>query len=112
MTPQQASLLTPPEQRAHARRTDPLSSHEAAARASNRLTDTQDRILVALRMGGPGTDEQIESRFRKWWPEFRVSPQSIRSRRSELVKRGLVRPADRRGTTQFGNSSQVWEVVL
>lgn len=99
------------DQSAHARRTDPLSSHLAAERASMTLTDTQDRVLIALRIGGPASDEQLVGRFRDWWPDLKISDQSIRSRRSEVVKKGLVEATDNYGTTRYGQRARVWKAV-
>lgn len=98
-------------QHARARRTDPLESHLAAAHADIKLTETQDRVLVALRMGGPGTDEQIQARFSDWWPDYKVSPQSIRSRRKELVTVGLVEATGEYGVSSYGNGSAIWKAV-
>jgi hypothetical protein len=105
-----AVTVTAPES-AHARRTDPLSSHLAAEKASARLNETQERVHVLLRIKGPATDEELISRFRHTWPEVRVTDQSIRSRRSELVEKGYVKQADRFGVTDYGNRARVWEVV-
>jgi hypothetical protein len=67
---------------AHARRTDPLESHLAAERATPHLTDVQDRVMIALTDGRAFDRRKIEARFRSWWPELKVSSQSIRSRRA------------------------------
>lgn len=96
---------------AHARRTDPLSSHLAAERASQRLTDVQDRVLTLLRIRGPATDDQIIERFRDYWPEIKVSDQSIRSRRSELVRKALVAHSGDFGPSPHGQRARVWRAV-
>jgi hypothetical protein len=103
--------FTQGREHAHARRTDPIESHLAAERASLRLNETQERVHVVLKIKGPATDEELISRFRHLWPEAKVTDQSIRSRRSELCRKGLVRQTDRYGVTDYGNRARVWEVV-
>lgn len=103
--------LFDPAEKAHARRTDPLASHLAAERASVALSDLQERILHALRIGGPATDEELVARHRRYWPERRVSDQSIRSRRAELVKKGLVETTGDRRPTEYQQLATVWRAT-
>ena len=77
--------------KAHARNTDPHTSHEAAASVKD-LTATQLHILAIL--GEPMTDENLVNRYRDL---CRVNPlmpwaseSGIRSRRNELVQMGMV----------------------
>jgi len=99
------------QEHAHARRTDPITSHLAAERASARLTDIQERVLTLLRIQGPATDDEIEARFRHYWPDLKVSSQSIRSRRSELVRKGLAEFTGDFGRTEFGQRARVWKAT-
>lgn len=104
----QQSLL---DQVAHARHSDPETSHLAAGVASNRLTETQERILSILTIQGPKTDEQITTAYRDYWPESRVTEQSLRSRRSELVTNGKVRFTGEYGLTSHAGKTRIWEAV-
>jgi len=92
---------------AHARRTDPETSHEAAASVTN-LTSKQAAVLEILRNGGPMCDEQIFDAL--WDSGFKMSPSGARTRRSELVDRGLVEFSGDYLTLKTGRRSRVWQV--
>lgn len=98
--------LFPVPPRAHARRTDPETSHWAAASVD--VTTTQSYVLTALRMGGPMSDEEIGDYIRKTWPEVKMTEQSVRSRRSELVGKGLVEFAGEFTKTRNGGKTRIW----
>lgn len=94
---------------ATARLTDPATSHMAAASITTEaITRTQAAILEILET--PKTDEQILDRYRHrvkqgiWSP---VSESGLRSRRAELVARGLVEPKGI-GKTEFGRPCTIW----
>jgi len=90
---------------------DPSPSFEAAQSISTeRLTDVQDRILVLFKIMGPMPDDTLISYFEEYYPN-RATDQSIRSRRAELVKRGLVRDSGRDGKSKHGNRCTVWEAT-
>ena len=98
---------------AHARTSDPETSH-AAARSVVNLGRTRDAILGILR-AQPKTDEQIWVAYRLAFdqgiPEFpRVSPSGLRSRRAELVKMGRVEQCGE-GVTQAGRTCAKWRVT-
>lgn len=94
-------------EQAHARKSDPVHSHEAAASVVN-LGRTKDAILMLLRTLGPMTDEQLIQAF-----EMRVkhyaSHSGIRTRRSWLVDHGFV-IQDGEGTTVSGRRCARWRV--
>ena len=100
-------------EQAPTRRGMPETSYKAAASVVN-LGRTRDAILHLLRMHGPMTDEHIWARYlntkhyREDYPN--VSPSGLRSRRSELVKLGLVCDSGQRAKTQSGRESIVWRV--
>lgn len=99
------------EMRAHARNTDPTTSH-AAARSVRNQTDTHERILDLLERFGDATDEELVIYWRQMrdladWPA--ISPSGLRSRRAELVDLGLVVDTGRRGKTASGRSCIVWD---
>lgn len=73
---------------ARARRSDPETSHEAAASIGN-MTEKRQAVLDCLRAIGRGHDEAIIDAYRSMsLPE--QSDSGIRSRRAELVSVGLV----------------------
>ena len=90
---------------------DPSPSFEAAqAITAEKLTDVQYRILVLLRILGPMPDDTLISYFTEYYPH-RATDHSIRSRRAELVRKGLVRDSGRDGESKHGNRATVWEAV-
>jgi hypothetical protein len=77
------------DEQAHARRTDPETSHEAAA--SVNVTAGQQVVLDALTQHGPCTDEELVGYMHLAAnPAWRLSPSGIRSRRHELTAKGKV----------------------
>lgn len=98
----------------YARLTDPQTSHDAAKSVSN-VTQTQQAILTILRHGGM-TDTELVS----WYQDLaRVAPEQaprasesgIRSRRAELVAKGLVKDSGRAVKLPSGRMATVWELV-
>jgi hypothetical protein len=104
----QTSMFDVPRARNRWDKQDPPTSF-AAARSidEKKLTGTQKLVLWALKQG-PAIDEQIVYRIRE---HTRVSPQSIRSRRAELVRSGLVVDSGRRSLTQFQREAVVWRLA-
>jgi DNA-binding Lrp family transcriptional regulator len=92
-----------------ARSTDPITSHEAAA-SVRRISEQQNAILNALRQMGKATDLDLTAKL-----SWLASPQSVRSRRSELVRRGLVRQHETNNGPAYevigGRRHTVWEAV-
>ena len=100
---------------AHARNTDPETSHEAAESIDN-LTERQTAVLVILEeFGGQLADHELVRQYEKhgsWYSVPKQTPQSIRSRRSELVKRGLVDHWPGNFVkTESGRRARVWAVT-
>lgn len=103
--PSQSSMFDVPR----SRWSDPETSRQAAESVSlSKVSKVQEMILAALIR--PMTDEQLVDRVHELWPERRVSPQSIRSRRAELVRKGLVEASPQVRSTKFGRSSVVWKL--
>ena len=89
-----------------ARRTDPDTSWEAARSVDPlKLRATQREILWVLRNWGPLTDEEIAVIV---GPESTQSPSGLRTRRRELVDRGLVVDTGARRRTRAGRRTIVW----
>ena len=91
----------------NARNTDPKTSHDAAESVTN-LTQTQATILRVLQR--PRTDTQLIEAYRKLKRAPLASESGIRSRRAELVDKGLVVDSGNRGLTPFNRQSIVWAV--
>ena len=70
--------------RAHARRSDPVTSSLAAASVTG-LSATQERLLSLLKTSGPLTRDGLSAVWREEFPTDRTSDQSIRSRLAELM---------------------------
>ncbi len=88
-----------------ARNTDPQTSHDAAESVSN-LTQTQAYVLKAL--ARPRTDPQLIEAYRKLKRAPLASESGIRTRRAELVDRGLVQDTGERNLTPYGRKAIVW----
>lgn len=73
------------------------------------LTDAQRSVLVLLAGSWPAgrTDEELVIGYSS---AILQSESGIRTRRSELVKLGLVVDSGDRRETQYGNPSTVWRV--
>lgn len=90
---------------AKVRATDPDTSVDAADSVS-RIMESQRHILGVLRSSGPLTDEQIYARI-----SMPMSPSGARSRRHELVERGLVIDSGERGKTVSGRKTIMWKAL-
>jgi len=81
-----------------------FDSPSAAARARQtpaKAGGDRERILDLLGREGPLTDEQIAERLA-------MEPNTVRPRRGELVKAGLVRAVDEEGRTRTGSRATRW----
>lgn len=90
-----------------ARATDPDTSHTAARSVDpDRLRTTQRLILDLLVAHGPATDEDIAG----WLTaaDHHVSPSGARTRRAELVAKGLVYDTGQRLRTRSNRPTIVW----
>lgn len=98
-----------------ARRTDPLTSHQAAASIGpTELRESQKAVLRIIAAMSIGTDDAIASeyeRHRERWGLPRQSPSGLRTRRKELVAFGLVEDSGKRAALVSGRQSIVWRYV-
>jgi hypothetical protein len=96
-------------QRAVARATDPVTSWEAARSQKVEVVSLwQDFIMDLLGNYGPMTDEELWS---GWLIAEGISPSGARTRRAELVAKGLVEDSGKRRLTASGRKSIVWRAV-
>ena len=94
---------------AHARRTDPETSHAAAASPTpGTLRPRQAEVLNILRQG-PMHDQRIAATALAW--HSKQSPSGLRTRRAELVATGLVEDSGRREILPSGRGSVVWQLT-
>jgi hypothetical protein len=90
---------------ARARNTDPVTSHLAAESVGD-VTRTQEYILKALRKAR--TDVELVEAYTNLRTAPRASESGIRSRRAELVRKGLVIDTGKRVRLDSGRYAIVW----
>lgn len=85
-------------------RVDPWTSRAAAKSISLDAVSRLQRIVVNVFTlhRGPLTDEQLIEAVHRHFPQVRATDSSIRTRRRELERRGLVEVADFSGRTAAG----------
>lgn len=99
---------------AHARNTDPETSHEAAASVKNLPEIKRNILLIMAGSSEPMMDWEI---VRKYYEYTQVHgwawamEQSIRSRRAELVRDGKIEFADEWGESVTGRRSRKWRLT-
>jgi len=92
--------------RAHARSTDPETSHAAASSMTQeKLSNQRETVFETLRVRGPMTDVDLVELLPL------ESPSGVRTRRRELVSAGLVEDTGGRETLPSGRKAIVWRVV-
>lgn len=98
---------------ARTRRTDPLSSHEAAD--TNAVTASQAFVRDMLFLSEPLADHELIVRCEQEFADYpnmrRYSPSRIRSARHELTEQGAVEFAGYYHLTPGGNRTQVWRLA-
>ena len=99
----------PDSYKANARRSDPDTSHAAAqSLSSDKLRESQGAVLRHFVEHGPMTDVDLGNAY-EGPPQ---SPSGLRTRRRELVDRGLLEDAGTRKRLTSGRYAIVWRVVL
>lgn len=101
-------------ERARARQSDPVTSHEAALEQRPAKVGAVQRVILdLLDHFGPLTDEQLVARFDEHVAAAEdappVTPQSVRTRRAELVLDGKVRAAGLSRSAR-GNRARTWTI--
>lgn len=104
-----------PADSAHARNTDPETSHEAAASlTSEKIRASQRDVLNLLTAAGPLTDEALVALYERFADQgqlVRQSPSGIRTRRKELERRGEVVATTVRAVLASGRRAIVWRAA-
>lgn len=91
----------------YARRSDPETSHEAASTVKD-VSLVKSLILGLLASYGELSDEQILTRYKAVEGLPKATEQSLRSRRAELVKAGLVEHNGNFAITSNGRRTRLW----
>jgi hypothetical protein len=94
---------------AHARSTDPQTSHEAARTVN--VTRGQKIVLNEFMMYHEMTDEQLIVALQvrqDSCPDAKLSDSGARSRRAELVAIGILKDTGRRAKTNTGRKTTIW----
>jgi hypothetical protein len=97
----------------HARTTDPLTSHQAAASVSN-LTATKRFILWLFDKYGYLTDEELYAEYCRYMANGNApmaTSSGVRTRRSELVQEGLLFDSGGKSKTASGRNAIIWTGV-
>lgn len=88
---------------------------DTAAESIQNMSERHWSVLMALQEVGPATDEELCDRYTAvvatgatspWVPQ---TPQSIRTRRKELVAAGHVEATSLLRPTRTGRNAQVWQ---
>ena len=79
------------------------TSLEAAIAALPAAAGQRDRVLEAIRVLGPVTDEQIQD-------ALGMNPSTQRPRRVELAREGLIVEAEALGVTRSGRRAVQWVI--
>lgn len=83
---------------------DSPSAEARARQTPAKVGGDRARILELLAEAGPLTDEQIAERLG-------MEANTVRPRRGELVKAGMVRAVDEEGRTRTGSKATRWGVA-
>jgi len=99
----------PPAPEAHARGTDPETSHEAAEAISPRLRELQRLVLDFAASAPDGFTDVVLNRH------FDTHGSTYRTRRSELVEQGYIRDSGERhtyGENGKGRRHVIWQITV
>jgi hypothetical protein len=101
---------------AHARRGDPVTSHEAAASIkSEEIRRSQQGVLSMFRKYGPMHDVALQERYLFNATENadlpRQSESGIRTRRSELVTKGVLEDSGKTTVLPSGRKAIIWRIA-
>lgn len=98
---------------AHARTTDPITSHEAAASiGSDKLRRSQLAVLSMFQRFGPMHDHDLVDRYTASSSSSLIdqSTSGIRTRRKELVRSGVLEDSGEKGILPSGRRAIIWRI--
>ena len=90
---------------ARARRSDPITSHEASD--LNDVESSIGLVLSSLRGFGPSADHELVQML----SQSGFTPQRLRTARAALAERGLVEPSGMYRLTAHNRRAVVWSAV-
>lgn len=97
------------------RSSDPITSYEAALKATLGASKVRPVVLDIVKTEGPLTHDELIGAYNMrvvTQPDTpRSSESGIRTRLKELVHAGLVAPEEETGFSRFGNSAKKWAAV-
>lgn len=100
---------------ASTRPTDPDTSYDAALKAAMGASKVRPVVLRIITENGPLTHDGIRAHYQRLLITEpgtpRASEPGIRTRVSELVRAGLVAPAEEEGLSVYGNRAKLWALV-
>jgi len=110
---EQPNLFGEPEAaHAHARMTDPRTSHDAAA-SVKRIRESQQYILGLFKRFGPMTDEQLAQKVAENPRDgLHLSPSGIRTRRHELEDLHLIADSGKFSLTKSNRKAIIWTAAV
>ncbi len=104
----QAQLKMFSQTKARARRTDPETSHEAAASVTD-LNEKQSMVKKVMLWHGAMTDHEIYKRLQEHG--FLMSRSGARTRRSELVEIGQAKYTGKKKKLPTGRRARIWALI-
>jgi len=102
---------------AHARTTDPITSHQAAASIKkDKVRLSQEAVLRVFKQFGAMTDQELLKKYAFCidycgWLIPQQSESGIRTRRSELVTKGLVVDSGEKSMLPTGRKAIIWKAT-
>lgn len=88
------------------RSTDPETSEQYAE--PEKLRQQHSNILMVYQKNGALSDTDLWLNYRSMFPDQRISPSGLRTRRKELVSKGLVKDTGSLGKTASGRATIIW----
>jgi len=105
-----------PKNQARARKTDPQTSHDAAKSVDTSKNEAS--VLMVLRHLGGATDHELIRGYQNlltspyWTKSITLQPEeSIRKRRADLMRRGLVVDTGLKRPGESGRLQTVWRAI-
>lgn len=104
----QTSFLNDAPPTAHARRTDPIESHEAAAIVGD-VQPSWETVAGVLARLNVATSGQVHATCERMG--IVISDSRVRGALSEMHERKLVEKHERGGKSKFGNNAATYELT-
>lgn len=94
-----------------ARRTDPKTSHDAAASVTEtQFNETQKNILRIYETYGQLTDEALVQLYWQSFSQDPITAQGIRTAKANLAKRNKIAPTGELAITKFKRQARIWGI--